>query len=108
MSLHDQGIPVTQISTYTLTGFDGTTLLIDLKVLQEAVIPAPAADEPVRMASYTSQGSGQIRLRLDQLFPGQASAEVVTESTWVAQRGTQSQQMFQRSRMLMELAAGGT
>ncbi len=107
MSLHEQRIPVTQTSVYTLKGFEGTTLLIDLKITQEAVIPAPAADEPVRMASYTSHGNGQIRLRLDQVFPGTASAEVVTESTWVARQGAAVQQMFQRSRMVMELAAGG-
>ncbi len=105
MSLHEQGIPVTQTSVYTLRGFEGSTLLIDLKITQEAVIPAPAADDPVRLASYTSHGSGQIRLRLDQVFPGTASAEVVTESTWVARQGAAVQQMFQRSRMVMELGA---
>jgi hypothetical protein len=103
-SLHDQGVPVTQTSVYTLKGFDGAALLIDLAVTQEAVIPAPDGEENVRIANYTSRGSGSIRMRLDRAFPDRAAADIVTESTWVAGRGAQVQQMQQRSRMVIELA----
>jgi hypothetical protein len=89
---------------YTLASCDGTTLQIDLKISQEATfLPESAAGDP-RLASYTSHGSGRVRLRLDEAFPSQASSDVANQSTWVLEQAGQTQQMFQRTRIMAELA----